>query len=473
MRKPTLKHLFAAGLFAAMTTLAASAHAWPMWDSFKSANIDKSYRVIDYSDERAITTSEGQSYAMFFALVADDRETFDKLLEWTEKNLAKGDITKNLPSWLWGKTNQGWGIIDSNNATDSDLWIAYDLLEAARIWNVPEYAAKAHAMMELLKHDVRDVPNLGKVMLPGGRGFDHPTHVTLNPSYYPVFILRRLGLEDPYWKSVAEGTVRALVRTAPAGFSPDWAKIDKTGKLIAPEGDDYVLGSYNSIRVYLWTGMLSPEDPAYDILSRQFAPMVKLTERMNMPPEKVNVITGAANQAGSPGFGACLLEMLSGSKTADFIRTVIASEPIIGENYYRSVLMLYGAGFDEGLYRFDRDGRLEISQAAQKLTLERAAADARAKKEALAQEQKQKEAKAAEDKSDSHAQAKRAEGESAASESKEAAAAQSAAADQKEPAAEPAPDAAAKGPAGATAPKPEAAAQKPQPAESANGGNAK
>ena len=181
---------------------------------------------------------------------------------------------------------------------------------------------------------------------------------------------------------------------------------------------------------------------------------------MNMPPEKVNVITGAANQAGSPGFGACLLEMLSGSKTADFIRTVIASEPIIGENYYRSVLMLYGAGFDEGLYRFDRDGRLEISQAAQKLTLERAAADARAKKEAMTQEQKQKEAK-------------QAEGESAASESKEASAAQSAAADQKEPAAEPAPDAAAKGSAGASAPKPEAAAQKPQPAESANGGNAK
>lgn len=445
MRKPTLKHLFAAGLFAAMTTLAASAHAWPMWDSFKAANIDKSYRVIDYSDERAITTSEGQSYAMFFALVADDRETFDKLLEWTEKNLAKGDITKNLPSWLWGKTNQGWGIIDSNNATDSDLWIAYDLLEAARIWNAPEYAAKAHAMMELLKRDVRDIPHLGKVMLPGGRGFDHPTHVTLNPSYYPVFILRRMGLEDPYWNSVAEGTVRALVRTAPAGFSPDWAKIDKTGKLIAPEGDDYVLGSYNSIRVYLWTGMLSPEDPAYDILTRQFAPMVKLTERMNMPPEKVNVVTGAANQAGSPGFGACLLEMLNGTKTADFIRTVIASEPIIGENYYRSVLMLYGAGFDEGLYRFDRDGRLQISQAAQKLTLERAAADARAKKEALAKAEKDKEASAA-----AAEEIKDEQNDSADSPAKQSASAE------------------AQAPAAA-----ETAAQKPQPAESNNGGNAK
>ncbi len=454
MRKETIKHFFAAGLLTAMTTVALSAHAWPLWDSFKAVNIDKSYRVIDYSDARAITTSEGQSYAMFFALVANDRATFDKLLEWTEKNLAKGDITKNLPSWLWGKTNQGWGIIDSNNATDSDLWIAYDLLEAARIWNAPEYAAKAHAMMELLKRDVRDVENLGKVMLPGGRGFDHATHVTLNPSYYPVFILRRLALEDPYWKDVAEGTVRALVRTAPAGFSPDWAKIDKTGKLIAPEGDDYVLGSYNSIRVYLWTGMLSPDDPAYDVLTRLFNPMVKLTEQMNMPPEKVNILTGAANQAGSPGFGACLLEMLRGTKTADFIRTVIASEPIIGENYYRNVLMLYGAGFDEGLYRFDRDGKLEISKAAQQLRLERAAAQARADKQAAAKEKEHSQAAA----DAAQAQEPIADSEEASQKKSEEAPAQQADADNTD--------------------KSAAAAASPTPAQEApaakdNGGNAK
>lgn len=378
MRTPSMKTLLMTTIAGAMTFVAINANAWPMWTSFKAANIDASARVIDHSDPRAITTSEGQSYAMFFALVANDRETFDRLLEWTEKNLAKGDITKQLPSWLWGKNGASWGIIDSNNATDSDLWIAYDLLEAARIWNEPKYAEKARAMMQLLKNDVREVPNLGRVLLPGGRGFDHPTHVTLNPSYWPLFILRRMALEDPYWATVAEGTVRALVRTAPAGFSPDWAKIDKTGKLIAPEGNDYTLGSYNSIRVYLWTGMLSPEDPAYDILKAQFEPMISLTQSLNMPPEKVNVVTGAVNQAGSAGFAACLLELLDGTKTADLIRTVIGSEPIIGENYYRNVLMLYGAGFDEGLYRFDVDGRLEISAAARDFTTARAAADARA-----------------------------------------------------------------------------------------------
>lgn len=362
--KSHLTPLLLAGAMTALLSMADRAAAWPMWDSFKTVNIDKNFRVIDYSDKRSITTSEGQSYAMFFALVADDRETFAKLLEWTEKNLSKGDITKNLPSWLWGKTGNGWGIIDTNNATDSDLWIAYDLLEAARLWNEPAYEEKARAMMEGLKRDVRDIPNLGKVLLPGGSGFDHPTHVTLNPSYYPVFILRRLALVDPYWKEVAEGTIRALVRTAPAGFSPDWAKIDKTGKLIAPEGEDYTLGSYNAIRVYLWAAMTDPSDPSYGVLMKHFDPMRRLTEEMNMPPEKVEILTGKANRAGNAGFGACVLEMLGNSKTADLLRTVIQAEPIIGENYYRNVLMLYGAGFDAGLFRFDREGKLVVSRAA-------------------------------------------------------------------------------------------------------------
>lgn len=362
--KSHLTPLLLAGAMTALLSMADRAAAWPMWDSFKTVNIDKNFRVIDHSDKRAITTSEGQSYAMFFALVADDRETFAKLLEWTEKNLSKGDITKNLPSWLWGKTGNDWGIIDSNNATDSDLWITYDLLEAARLWNEPKYEEKARAMMERLKRDVRDVPNLGKVLLPGGSGFDHPTHVTLNPSYYPVFILRRLALVDPYWKDVAEGTIRALVRTAPAGFSPDWAKIDKAGKLIAPEGEDYTLGSYNAIRVYLWAAMTDPSDPSYGVLMKHFDPMRRLTEEMNMPPEKVEILTGKANRPGNAGFGACVLEMLGDSKTAALLRTVIQAEPIIGENYYRNVLMLYGAGFDQGLFRFDRDGRLVVSRAA-------------------------------------------------------------------------------------------------------------
>ena len=37
---------------------------WPHWELFKAAYIENG-RVIDRSDPRHITTSEGQSYAMF------------------------------------------------------------------------------------------------------------------------------------------------------------------------------------------------------------------------------------------------------------------------------------------------------------------------------------------------------------------------------------------------------------------------
>ena len=110
--------------------------------------------------------------------------------------------------------------------------------------------------------------------------------------------------------------------------------------------------------------MTDPSDPSYGVLMKHFDPMRRLTEEMNMPPEKVEILTGKANRAGNAGFGACVLEMLGNSKTADLLRTVIQAEPIIGENYYRNVLMLYGAGFDAGLFRFDREGKLVVSRAA-------------------------------------------------------------------------------------------------------------
>lgn len=53
--------------------------SWPLWQDFKEIQIQDG-RVIDDSDPRMITTSEGQSYAMFFALAANDRPAFDALL---------------------------------------------------------------------------------------------------------------------------------------------------------------------------------------------------------------------------------------------------------------------------------------------------------------------------------------------------------------------------------------------------------
>src|SRR5437870_8872331 len=90
-------------LFATMLIIAnCSAQDWtPLWKSYAAAFMDNQVRVIDH-DAGDRTTSEGQAYAMFFALVANDRSRFDGLLHWTEVNLASGDLATHLPSWLGG-----------------------------------------------------------------------------------------------------------------------------------------------------------------------------------------------------------------------------------------------------------------------------------------------------------------------------------------------------------------------------------
>ena len=59
---------------------AAAACEWPGWQQYKQYYISPQGRVIDPSSPNKITTSEGQSYGLFFALVANDRPTFDRLL---------------------------------------------------------------------------------------------------------------------------------------------------------------------------------------------------------------------------------------------------------------------------------------------------------------------------------------------------------------------------------------------------------
>jgi endo-1,4-beta-D-glucanase Y len=57
-----------------------------LWKSYVAGFMDNQVRVIDH-DTGDRTTSEGQAYGMFFALVANDHSRFDGLLHWTEQNL--------------------------------------------------------------------------------------------------------------------------------------------------------------------------------------------------------------------------------------------------------------------------------------------------------------------------------------------------------------------------------------------------
>ncbi len=331
--------------------------AWEDWHAFQRDLIRPEGRVVDLSDDREITTSEGQSYALFFALVDNDQVLFRRLLRWTERHLAQGDLTAHLPAWLWGRNANGeWGVLDENSASDSNLWIAYALLEAGRLWNEHSYTVLGSLMLQrIAKEEVRAVAPFGLALIPGKRGFLSETSVRLNPSYVPPQLLARASQAQPnsLWGPLLESSVEFLIDTAPLGLAPDW--VDLHHGEIEPTTEGRV-GSYNAIRVYLWTGMLHDEAVGARRLKAHFRQALRYLDVGGVPAERVDVLDGSASAGGPIGFSAAMLPLFADTEFGREQRLRLAVAPASEAGYYSRVLRLFGIGWDERRYVFDANG---------------------------------------------------------------------------------------------------------------------
>ncbi len=343
--------------------VSASECLWPAWEGYKHALLSHDGRVIDRSSKQQITTSEGQGYGMFFALLANDRDSFAQLLRWTQNNLAEGDLSRHLPAWKWGKDQHGhWSVLDTNNASDADLWIAYSLLEAGRLWGREDYVTLGRNMLwRSAAQSLRKLPGLGLMLLPGDTGFETAEGWRLNPSYLPLPLLARFSLESPIWAELADNTRRMLLEGTPKGFAPDWLlwREGQGWKVDAVKGSE---GSYDAIRVYLWLGMLAPDAPGRTDLLKHFLPMVEVSTRDGFPPASVDSATGAHTGIGPVGFSAALLPLLASDPTSvaalQAQRQRLHQEPPQANAYYNQSLTMFGQGWDDHRYRFNKEGRL-------------------------------------------------------------------------------------------------------------------
>lgn len=333
---------------------------WSDWATFQQMMLSEQGRVIDASDPRQITTSEGQSYAMFFALVNNEPLLFRRLVRWTEDHLAQGDLTAHLPAWLWGqKPDNTWGVLDSNTASDSNLWIAYTLLEAGRLWHERSYSVQGHLMLKrMAQEEVLDIPDFGYVLMPGQYGFSGEHSWRLNPSYVPPQLLARIAQEQPIhpWAELLENTPRFLLETSPLGLAPDW--VTRTQKDWSYQRADEKVGSYDAIRVYLWIGMLHPDSLHSSALKAHFKQGLLSLQPQILPAEKIAILQGTAEGLGPAGFSAALLPLLSDTPSAALQRQRIQYTPMHTLGYYNQALMLFGQGWDDKRYFFDQHGYL-------------------------------------------------------------------------------------------------------------------
>lgn len=360
---------------------AAACHPATDWAAFAARHIQPDGRVIDFNTAQQQSTSEGQSYALFFALVHNDRDTFARVLAWTEANLAGGSLAKQLPAWQWGrKPEGGWGVLDPNAASDSDLWIAYALMEAGRLWNDNRYRTLGRSLLALaVRDDVISLPGLGRMLLPWPKSVASGPLWRLNPSYMPLQLLRYFQQADPSgpWHEVTDNTLRMFGSVTPKGFAPDWCAWSQDARAFVADPQKGVTGSYDAIRVYLWAGMLSDKDPARKMLLAQLrGPRLLLADKQPVP-EYVDTVTGAVRGMAPLGFAGAMLPYLKALDETDALATQVARVPggraalpaaatsgaaaAAPLPDYEQVLLLFGQAWLDGRYEFGRNGQLQTS----------------------------------------------------------------------------------------------------------------
>jgi len=353
---------------------------WSLWESYAAKYLDGQGRVIDHAAGDR-TTTEGESYAMFFALVANDPNRFGKLVDWTEANLAQGDLTLHLPAWSWGKAPDGtWRVLDSNPASDADLWMAYSLEEAGRLWHNDRYDKLGKIMADrVAQQEIVLVPGVGTTLMPGAAGF-HPDPQTwyLNPSYMPPSLLAYFAHQNPQspWGEVAS-SLPGLIGSQ-GGFVMDWIKAGADGlqPMQPPStvGDGKPVptpvGSYDAIRVYLWMGLADPATPGVRASLRNLRGMAAYLKSNVTPPLQVDA-TGKVLDPNAPtGFSAAVIPYLhalkltkeEGTQSDRLAATKDPQNGLYGHGggYYDQNLAMFETGWVEGRYKFDNNGQLHV-----------------------------------------------------------------------------------------------------------------
>lgn len=221
-----------------------------LWIEYAN-KIQNDGRTLDRS-RNYITTSEGQSYSMLRAVWMDDKETFDRVLRWTQNNLQ---IRPNdeLFAWYWGEVEEGrWGVLEAeggmNSASDADQDIALALIFAHKRWNDEYYLTEAKKVLNSIWQEEVLVLN-GKPYLLAGNWAKTEEYPTINPSYlspawYPIFAEVDpshdwMGLRETSYEILNSSTQNNLDRPRSANLPPDWASLNPTtGEIMAPVHDD-------------------------------------------------------------------------------------------------------------------------------------------------------------------------------------------------------------------------------------------
>ena len=233
------------------------------WSSYQDRFVSADGRVIDDANGN-ISHSEGQGYGLLLAFLAGDQAAFARIVNFTTTELMVREDA--LLAWRW-EPEQTPHIVDSNNATDGDILVAYALALAGYGWGRDDY-------LELGRNIANDVGREAvirwrghEIILPGAFGFEREDRADgpiVNLSYW-VFeafpVLSRLAPETD-WTAIGQQGRRLIAssKLGAAQLPPDWISL-ASGSPRPGDGFSPEFG-YNGIRIPLYLIRAGHTEPA-------------------------------------------------------------------------------------------------------------------------------------------------------------------------------------------------------------------
>ncbi len=205
------------------------------WVDYSKRFIQADGRVMD-PQQKALTTSEGQSYALLRAVWQDDRDTFQRVLNWSRGNLQTRG-TDQLFGFKWGQSSDGqWHLLDKGSASDADSDIALALLFAGKTWSDANYLKLGLEVLNSLWEKSVVIVN-NKPYLTAGDWAPAQDRPALNPSYLSPYAYRIFATFDHShdWKALVDTSyevIQGCSTTPLAGqdsknLPPNFCGIDK------------------------------------------------------------------------------------------------------------------------------------------------------------------------------------------------------------------------------------------------------
>jgi endoglucanase len=331
MRRAFLKLCAGLGVLALQPAVAVATDT-DNWTVFKRRFL-RGERIADTGNDD-VSHSESQGWGMLFAEDNNDRETFQKLWEWTSSKLQRSD---GLFSWRWSPKGPE-PVADKNNAADGDILIAWALARAAKRWDDPHLASESEAVRSAIVETLAVELQGHLVLLPGVQGFARKDFRVVNLSYYVWPALSAFagmgGEHAGTWRRLQTDGLSLLDKAAFGSFHlpPDWLLVGDRDLKIADGWPPHF--GFDAVRIPLYLAWHN-DAPR---LSR-FLAFWRTPKFGGKPPAWINLRDGSVAPFPAPGGYTAIFALCQfvgeGFKTDAPVAAVVDSD-----DYYSASLKL-------------------------------------------------------------------------------------------------------------------------------------